>query len=1292
MARSPEDGLVVNINTDLADITEFIAGSNFVPPSFGGDVLGAIYNDSGTATGLQLRLESQNAVINFPGVGLAATDPQTVNFFVEAGEGYTAAADIAAITVYDTLDQVPAATSIPEVSMSLADSGPFVEGSDTVTVNFALAGDIPAAGVLVYVSNNAFAGLVDFDLLNAQVTGGSFPAPDGNAGGFYFKITEPTASITLDVRADEAVEGLEQVPLALQALPGYTIAEGAGEISVLLQDDASSILQVSVEASSDVLVETAGTAAVHTFNLSAPPADGQLTVTVEAPGLTELDLLDLQVENGGISAIRPGGFDLVILGQSATVTLPVVDDGVSEGLEEISFSVAAGDGYQVDPEAGSASFQIVDTVKQIPATDAESNDTIATAISTGLGPDNRSVSIDGAISFSFRNREVDQTEDVDMYSFVMAAGDTIRIDADADVFDSGLDPILRVFDAHGEQLAQSDDNFAPDELFAPGGLDSYIEFTATDAGTYYVGISSFGNGFFDFFLDDDGNPTNAPYDPNVAGSGTGRSFGDYTLNLKLNEEFVAEATDIPASTGAGPTVSLSASPATYDSDDNLTASALVQFVEDGASILTVGLTTEGDIPADGLEVFLTSSLDLSTAFDTGAPFSPGGAEVLGAVFDDAGTPIGLRINLTSNTAVLNLNLDSPDEAPTDGVETVTFTLEPSAGYQVSNDSTFSTEIYDTLADVPVMPNVPTVGVAISETALVESAGNLTTLTFTLDGPPPAEGVLINMDSGVRAALGEFDVFNAEITGGDFPSPNFQASGFFFRITEQTATITLAAFDETTNDQIPAEDALEGIEEFTFTVQPGVGYAIAPDASAVTVTIADNPDSVPLPGDDGDDSGDGDEMPPMEMELNDTIADANVIERPLDGSTIVIEGEIGTTRATRNLIDRSEDIDMYAFDLEAGQTLILDVDGGGTGDAGVAGSLLDNILRIFDATGNELAIVDNAGAPDEVFQANGDTYIEFTAPATGTYYAGISNLGNNSYDPNVAGSGSGWTFNDRFEPGEYRLEATLATTPTLPTVSVSLPEVVSEADDAPILTAVFAVAGEIPADGLVVAIGGDAGFLLDPANRITDNNRFFEIVPEGGITADGFGPNGELLVRLFASEVSFRLPIFDDILEEPDTDYTFTLLEGDGYLVDPDSALQTVTFTDGVPGGVGPTVSLSVSETDVAEGDEFTVNFDVEGDIPDGGLTVFVDGPAASLSEFNIFGDDGIDPDTDIVGLAGLPEPDNDAGGFFATITENQASIKLSVFDDGPTEGPESFTFELLDGEQYEVSSVVTYDF
>jgi len=122
---------------------------------------------------------------------------------------------------------------------------------------------------------------------------------------------------------------------------------------------------------------------------------------------------------------------------------------------------------------------------------------------------------------------------------------------------------------------------------------------------------------------------------------------------------------------------------------------------------------------------------------------------------------------------------------------------------------------------------------------------------------------------------------------------------------------------------------------------------------------------------------------------------------------------------------------------------------------------------------------------------------------------------------------------------------------------------------------------------------------------------------------------------------------------------------------------------GVTPSSSPTVSLSVSETDLVEGDEFTFNFAVDGDIPQGGLTVFVDGPPAALSEFDIFGDNGIDPDTDLVGLASFPELDDDASGFSVTIIEPAASITLSVLDDGPTESTEFITFELANGEQYE---------
>ena len=1391
-APIPEKGLVVNINTDLADLTEFFEGSNFVPTSFGGEVLSAIYDADGNATGLQVRMDAFNTVINFAdGLGLEAAGPHEVSFSVEAGENYIASTDSASITVYDTDDQVPAPTSTPEIAINIAEQRrPLSEGSGAITLEFTVTGEIPEEGVIAYVSTGERAGLGDFDLLNAGVVGGSFPPPDGNAGGFYFKITEPTASITLQAAVDEAVEGIEDINVALAPLPGYTIADGAGEATALLRDSRNSEIQVSLAGSPEVLVEEDCTLAVHTFELSAPPPEGGITVTViadAAQGLADFDLSG--VETTGITGeveiaeSFPEQLTFTITEQTATISLPVANDGAAEGIETVSLTLAEpGEdaNYQVDPVTNTAAFTIVDTADEVPPepiTDGRLDsigDTIATATAIGLTADNSNVTIEASINGNFFNLDnplTDNTEDVDMYSVDLSTGDVLRLDIDARITrssDEAPDTVVQIFDADGNLLAQSDDDFAPDELFAPGRQDSYLEFTPDADGTYYVGVSSFGNGLFDFWTNDDGTFDNDFYDPNVAGSGAGRSDGAYTLNLSLNEEASAAATEIPASTGEGPTVSLFASPATYNDDDSLAASSLVQFLEDGASILTLSLDTDGEIPEEGIEVYLTSNIDLSTVFSTRAPFTPIGAEVQGAVFDDAGVPVGVKVKLTGNAAVFNLNIDNADEAPTDGVQDITFTLEPAAGYQVGSDSTFTTSVYDTLADVPAAPAVPTVGIEVSETTLVESEGNRTTLTFTLDSPPPAEGVLVNVDSGVRAALGEFDVFNAEVVGGDFPSPNFRASGFFFRITEQTATITLAAFDETTNPEIPAEDALEGVDEFTFALQPGAGYAISPSANAVTVTIADNPDSVVLP--DGGDNSDSSDGGLTESEFNDTIADAMATGFSTTNPFFEITGEIDNSRQTRNFVDATEDVDMYAFDLEAGQTIILDVDAGGTGSAGVEGSLLDNILRVFDAEGNEVAINENGGARDEVFQANGDAYLEFEAPETGTYYVGISNLGNNFYDPNEQASGSGWIFDGRFEPGPYRFTATLkgavvsdndsvsgnddtiATAQTLD-LSAENPNILVQAAfeqrfedrsntaDATEDVDLFKV--ELTA-GDVIAVDADSvlvdfdGFPSGPAPDITifdangervvlgtdeDGEPIFAYSRQDGAPDEAFVAGRDGYIEFTAPETGtyyigasqYRNNSYDANVVGSGSGAVFSprfgVLAGGEYTLN--IALNPEGFNgevyeefDGTPAEGVPVVSFTTSAGTFGSGDvvissqliesepgtvgilDFT--FNVEGDIPEGGLEVLV----KSDTDFSTYFEGlSANPRVAVGGelIGGLYDSEGGLIGFRALLTANNARFPYNANsdrDDDPT-APETVTFSLANSPDYVASETAS---
>jgi len=1031
----PAEGVEVVVNSG-SDFSEYFSRLGRQPFSVGGEVVEALYAEDGTPTGIKLLLTGPNALFSLTvadGEEAETDGAEMLTFSLAEGAGYSvnSEAQTSTVTFYDTLADVPAPMSTPTVGIS-TDVTELVEANgDALTLTFNVEGDIPDDGVLVYVNSGVRAAVGEFNIFEAEVSGGVFPSSNFLSSGFYFKVFEDGASIKLDVfdettnpqiEPEDAVEGIESFTFSIVEAPGYMIDAGASEISYTIADAADSVPLVSLEISPAVLVESEGTVSVHEFTVStAPPADG-ITVSVEAPNLSEFDLSQIMVTGGAISGVTDTGFDFTITEQSAVIELPVANDGEAEGIETATFTLQPGTGYLVSPADSGGEFTIGDMPIAAPPSDSESNDTIATAIASGLTADNQLVTIDGELDQQ-RNPAVDRTEDVDMYSVDLAAGDVLRLDVDArSIFDrsEAPDSILRVFGADGAQVAQSDDDFAPDELFGPGRQDSYVEFTAETAGTYYVGVSSFGNGEFGF--------TNNPYDPNVVGSGTGRSYGQYVLNMSLNQEIAAGATEIPASTGAGPTVSLSATPATYDSSDNLISTALVQYTPERrvASILTVGLDVEGMIPDGGVEVFLTSDTVLSDVFSSRAPFSSEGVDVLGAVFNDAGEAVGLKVNLTANSGFINLNLADPDEAPTDGEESISFMLAPAAGYTVG-EGTFSTTIYDTLEAVPELPTVPTVGISVSETALIESEGNTTTVTLSLDSPPPSEGVTINVDSGVRAALGEFDVFNSVIEGGNFPSPNFRASGFFFTMTEQTATITLAAFDETTNPAIPAEDALEGIDELTFTVQPGVGYAVAPDSDAITLTIADNPDSVVIEPGEGGEGGEG-EAPalPFEVELNDTIADATDTELSADNTSFMIQAEIGTTRATRNLIDATEDVDMYSFTMKAGDTVTLDVDS-------IPFELedfdrtqaVDTEIRLFNAAGEELLLNTEAPAPGELFESGRDAYVEFTATEIGTYYAGVAMLSNRAYDPNVQGSGSGRAF-ERFgiSPGEYTFEANL----------------------------------------------------------------------------------------------------------------------------------------------------------------------------------------------------------------------------------------------------------------------------
>ena len=104
------------------------------------------------------------------------------------------------------------------------------------------------------------------------------------------------------------------------------------------------------------------------------------------------------------------------------------------------------------------------------------------------------------------------------------------------------------------------------------------------------------------------------------------------------------------------------------------------------------------------------------------------------------------------------------------------------------------------------------------------------------------------------------------------------------------------------------------------------------------------------------------------------------------------GAIGDNPNLLTGVDR--DIDLFRMDLDAGSSVVLTAES--TTVAG--GSSLDPFLRLFDASGKEVA-------SNNDFGGTRDSRIAFNVPKSGRYYLGVSGSSNTRYNPNVSNSGA-----------------------------------------------------------------------------------------------------------------------------------------------------------------------------------------------------------------------------------------------------------------------------------------------
>ncbi|MEL7039550.1 MAG: Ig-like domain-containing protein, partial [Cyanobacteria bacterium J06592_8] len=771
-------------------------------------------------------------------------------------------------------------------------------------------------------------------------------------------------------------------------------------------------------------------------------------------------------------------------------------------------------------------------------------------------------------------------------------------------------------------------------------------------------------GILDVFALEDGDPAEDNSDPAAAGTGFLSNFSftitepTASITLPVLDDLLQEAdqtftytlvdgvgyevdgetnsgtftvTDgVPG--GVGPTVGVTAEP--------------TALIEQEQTVLTVNFSTEGEIPSDGLVVQFQGSPRSIAEFDVNAtnPRLPEeetvveGVNVVGGSIvgtDEVAGSLFLRIQEPTVTLTVPVFQDEVFE----GVETFDFNLVDGEAYEVDSNASGITLTID---DSPVIiePTVPEVSLSITPDQVTEeSPNNAFTATFTVDGEiPEAEfdadgnylsgGLSVFLDVKEIDVLGnQFDDFTEDgLTFGPFFDPE-QPTITEFILFEETSSISLTMFNDVIEE-----------EPFTFNFelsedQDGTDYTVNPDANMGSFELIDG-NGGPGIGPDVSISTTASELAEGDEFTVNFEVDGDI---PEGGLTVLVDsptpGALG---------------EFFIFDDEGNPAVELEgIDGFPTvGDAGGSSFLVNIVepeasltLSVFDDGPNE-------GTEEVSFDlVNGEVY---------------------EVDPDAS------SFNLTIEED----------VPDVPVVNITTDSPVVSEDENPVLNLTLTVDGPIPEGGVPITFAGDftdlfvPGFLDGNVPTVTD--------PEDGLIPVA-NRDPEFDVNLTAPVVTLEATVFDDIIEEEPLTLDLEILGREGTLIGDSVATVTIVDGDSVIPGSGPTVSLSVSDTELEEGDEFTVSFDTEGEIPDGGLQLFLAAGPTALGEFNIFNEDGT-PAIELEGINEFPIQGGDEGGFFVTLAENQASITLSVFEDGANEGLETLTFDLLNGEVYEVDS------
>ncbi|AFZ49599.1 Ig-like domain-containing protein [Dactylococcopsis salina] len=665
-------------------------------------------------------------------------------------------------------------------------------------------------------------------------------------------------------------------------------------------------------------------------------------------------------------------------------------------------------------------------------------------------------------------------QDIDLYRLELQKGDQLTADINTDD-NSSLDSFLRLFDSFGQEVERNDDS-------QQGENDSLLEFSADTSQTYYIGVSGFGND---------------QYNPNLENSGSKGDTGSYNLALTLT----STASETPNDTIS----------------QAIATSALIQengqfqqpgFLGDNSTL------NNPNLDVDFYEIQLTQGETATIDIDTteNSPLNP-----ILRIFNATGgnVPNGFNDNAKAPGEQLGNDPYLEFSAPFSGTYYVGVSdqandlyspYNPESGQSPGATGAYEINITQDVSREDSPPEASPNDTLDTATALLvgdEIQGNIGDRTEFVTVPGldvDLYTLTLEADQAIRINLNRTSRLDPVLR-------LFNAQGEEIAFNDDIGSSDNALLELTIPETGDYYIGVSGFGNENYDVTTaGSGKSFASTGSYQLIISDQQPEIL--------EAG--------EEEENDTLDTATATSLTADSL-----GSLKQTNAignNPNLEEAGLDVDIFQVELDTNTRLTAEI------NTENFNSEFDSLLRVFNSEGEQLDFNDDESSE------NLDSQLEFIPTAPGTYYVGVSGLGNENYNPNTVSSGNAGSI------GDYEIELRLNEVTPQENPTNETPETASQVN-------------------LTNNRFSTNGVIGDNTNVEVDRD-FYEIDLEQGniLNIRVNGDNLESFVRLFNSKDE-EIPLEYEAGDFPHPSLNLTIPEDDTYF------LQISAFDnneDGIP--------------------------------------------------------------------------------------------------------------------------------